>query len=74
MHIFSLVLRNFIGSTGKAESPRWHKLTAEDIIDQVLSDSDDEVIKEQSTVAESGCRSYSVFDEQCYVKVNYAHN
>lgn len=46
--------------------PRWQKLTKEDFVDTILSDTDDEVDQVEQTVAMSGFNSQSIPDEKFY--------
>lgn len=52
-------------SLGK-DVPRWQKLTKEDFVDTILSDTDDEVDEVEQTVAVSGFHSQSIPDEKFY--------
>ncbi|KAM3717120.1 Ribonuclease [Dirofilaria immitis] len=60
-------------SSGESESeqggkdvPRWQKLTKEDFVDTILSDTDDEIDQVEQTVATSGIYSQSILDEKFY--------
>uniref|UniRef100_A0A1I7VXA0 Ribonuclease 3 n=1 Tax=Loa loa TaxID=7209 RepID=A0A1I7VXA0_LOALO len=59
-------------SSGESESeqgkdvPRWQKLTKEDFIDTILSDTDDEIDQVEQTVAMSGFHSQSIPEEKFY--------
>uniref|UniRef100_A0AAF5PTB3 Ribonuclease 3 n=1 Tax=Wuchereria bancrofti TaxID=6293 RepID=A0AAF5PTB3_WUCBA len=59
-------------SSGESESeqgkdiPRWQKLTKEDFVDTILSDTDDEIDQVEQTVAMSGFYSRSIPEEKFY--------
>ncbi|OZC05079.1 hypothetical protein X798_07946 [Onchocerca flexuosa] len=46
--------------------PRWQKLTKEDFVDTIVSDTDDEIDQVEQTVATSGVYSQSIPDEKFY--------
>ncbi|KAL3985500.1 Ribonuclease-III-like family protein [Acanthocheilonema viteae] len=59
-------------SSGESESeqnkdvPRWQKLTKEDFVDTILSDTDEEIDQIEQTVAMSGFHSQSIPDDKFY--------
>lgn len=59
---------------GRGDVPRWQKLTAEDFVDTVLSDTDDEVDLTEQAVSVSNFCSQSIPARNFYFTVSCSHS